>query len=180
MPAAIEAPAIPRERWRPRKHLWAAMALLIGGTVAYQGISEWQENHAFLINRTESLPVWAFWIHKNHMPARGQYVFFKPPLSPLLARHFGNKPEMFGKIVYGMPGDTVIHRGADVYVAGRLVAHMKLLTKRGEPLTQGPTGTIPAGCYYVGTPHKDGFDSRYAEVGYACVGRIIGTGVPIL
>ncbi|RSV34677.1 type VI secretion protein [Sphingomonas sp. ABOLE] len=180
MPAATEAAAAAPQRWRPRKHLWAAVALMIGGTACYQGISAWREEHAFLINRTDSLPVWAFWIHKNHMPQRGQYVFFKPPATALVIRHFGNKPEMFGKIVYGMPGDTVTHQAADVFVNGKLVAHMKALTKAGEPLTAGPTGKIPAGCYYVGTPHKDGFDSRYAEIGYACAGKIIGTGVPIL
>lgn len=179
MATAIDASA-PTERWRPRKHRWAAIFVLIAGVAGYQGLSEFRDNHAFLINRTDSLPVWAFWIHKNRAPARGEYVFFQPPSHPLVIRHFGAKPEMFGKIVYGIPGDTVSHRGSDVVVAGKVVAQMKPLTRAGETLTAGPTGTIPAGCYYVGTPHKDGFDSRYAEIGYACTRKIVGTGVPIL
>ena len=178
MAAAIEAPA--SARWQPRKRLWGALFLLMGGGVAYQALASWRDDHALLINRTESLPVWAFWIHKNRTPERGEYVFFKPPAHPLVVRHFGPKPEMFGKIVYGMPGDTVSHRGRDVLVNGRVVAEMKPLTRSGERLTAGPTGTIPSSCYYVGTPHKDGFDSRYAEIGYACAAKIVGTGVPVL
>ncbi|MBB5712350.1 S26 family signal peptidase [Sphingomonas xinjiangensis] len=178
MAAAIEA--TPVKGWRPNKARWTAVLLLIGGGAAYQGLTDWRDNHAFLINRTDSLPVWAFWIHKNQAPERGEYVFFKPPANALVARHFGTKPEMFGKIVYGMPGDEVRHQGRDVLVNGHVVAQMKPITKAGEPLTAGPTGKIPQGCFYVGTPHKDGFDSRYAEIGYACTNKIIGTGVPVL
>jgi conjugal transfer pilin signal peptidase TrbI len=47
-------------------------------------------------------------------------------------------------------------------------------------LVAGPTGVIPQGCYYVGSPHKDGFDSRYAAIGYACSNKIVGVGDPIL
>jgi conjugal transfer pilin signal peptidase TrbI len=79
-----------------------------------------------------------------------------------------------------MPGDTVAHRGAQVLVNGRVVGRMKPLTRFGEPLAAGPTGTIPHGCYYVGTPHKDGFDSRYAAIGYACAKKIVGVGEAIL
>ena len=79
-----------------------------------------------------------------------------------------------------MPGDLVEHRGADVIVAGKLVAHMKPLTKFGERLVPGPTGIIPRDCYFVGSPHKDGFDSRYAAIGFACANKIVGVGKPIL
>ena len=47
-------------------------------------------------------------------------------------------------------------------------------------LEHSPTGTVPSGCFYVGTPHKDGFDSRYAEIGYACSKNIVGVGTSIL
>ena len=172
--------AKPGEGWRPRKRLWAALGLFIVGGGAYNAITDWRDTHGLLINASDSLPNWAFVIHKTATPKRGEYVFFVPPADPLVIRHFGAKKQMFGKLVYGMPGDTVVHRGRDVYVAGRLVAHTKPLTRFGEPLVAGPTGIIPAGCYYVGTPHKDGFDSRYAEIGYACTAKIVGVGRPIL
>lgn len=97
-----------------------------------------------------------------------------------MTAHFGGEKQLFGKIVYGMPGDMVVHRGADVFVAGERVSHMKPYTKSGERLLPGPTGVIPPGCYYVGSPHKDGFDSRYAAIGYACARAIVGVGDPVL
>lgn len=166
--------------WRPNKRLWGALGLFIAGSIAYSAICDWRDTHGLLINTSESLPNWAFVIHKTATPQRGQYVFFVPPADPLVIRHFGAKKQMFGKIVYGMPGDTVAHRGAEVLVNGRVVGRMKPLTRFGEPLAAGPTGTIPRGCYYVGTPHKDGFDSRYAAIGYACAKKIVGVGEAIL
>jgi len=57
---------------------------------------------------------------------------------------------------------------------------MKPFSKFGERLVPGPTGVIPRGCYFVGSPHKDGFDSRYAAIGFACANKIVGVGKPIL
>lgn len=176
--APIGTPADPK--WRPNSRRWAALGLLIAGSIAYSGITEWRDSHGLLINTSDSLPNWAFEIHKTSVPQRGEYVFFVPPTGPLLVRHFGAKKQLFGKIVYGMPGETVAHRGADVVVNGHLVGRMKPRTRLGEPLAAGPTGIIPPRCYYVGTPHKDGFDSRYAAIGFACGPQIIGVGKAIL
>ena len=98
----------------------------------------------------------------------------------LLLRHFGSKPQMFGKIVYGMPGDVVAHEGAAVTINGAPIGRIKPRTKTGEPLTPGAVGAIPAGCYYAGSPHPDGFDSRYAEIGFVCGRQLIGVGEPVL
>ena len=166
--------------WRPRKRLWLLLALFMGGSVVLSAAASWRDDHLFLINASDSLPNWAFLIERHRRPARGDYVFFDPPQSPLLRRHFGLRPRMFGKIVYGMPGDRITHRGAEVEVNGRAVARMKRLTRLGEPLTPGATGSVPPGCYFAATPHKDGFDSRYAEIGFVCERQIIGTGEPVL
>ena len=117
---------------------------------------------------------------RHKLPARGDYVFFDPPPGELLRRHFGAKPQMFGKIAYGVPGDIISHIGRTVAVNGHPVAQMKPFTRFGEPLTPGATGRVPAGCYFAATPHKDGFDSRYGEIGFVCGRQIIGTGEPIL
>lgn len=166
--------------WRPRKRLWGLCGGLVAGSVVLGAISDWRDNHALLINTTDSLPNWAFVIHRNKVPVRGEYVFFDPPPSELVRRHFGAKPQMFGKIVYGLPGDVVAHWHRAVTVNGRLVGYTKPTTRSGERLAIGPSGVIPAGCYYVGTPHKDGFDSRYAAIGFACRRQIVGTGEAIL
>ncbi|WP_313808098.1 S26 family signal peptidase [Sphingobium sp.] len=176
--AVSESPRAPG--WRPRKRLWALLGVAVAGYGAWQVLHDWRERHAILINLTDSLPNWAFLIHRTKVPARGDYVFFDPPANALVKRHFGTPTPLFGKLVYGMPGDVIRDDGADVRINGRLVAHRKARTRLGERLTPGPTGVIPPSCYYVGTPHKDGFDSRYGEIGLVCARQIFGTGVPVL
>ena len=166
--------------WRPRKRLWAALALFVAGSVGLGAIAAWRDDHALLINATDSLPNWAFVIHRNAVPEKNDFVFFTPPPSALVRRHFGAKPQLFGKIVYGVPGDRVAHWDRLVTVNSVVVGYTKPRTKAGEPLAIGPSGVIPPGCYYVGTPHPDGFDSRYAAIGFACRRQIVGTGEAIL
>lgn len=183
MPQAILercADPLPKAKGHPMRHRWATLGAFIGCGIAYSAISEWRDNHALLINTSESLPNWAFVIHKTSVPQRGDYVFFVPPTGPLLVRHFGAKKQLFGKIVYGLPGERVEHLGTEVAVNGRVVGRMKPRTRLGEPLAEGPIGEIPPRCYYVGTPHKDGFDSRYAAIGFACARQIVGVGKAIL
>lgn len=163
-----------------RKRLYAGFlgaATLFG---CWQSLADWRDHHAFLINATQSLPNWAFLIDRGARPRRGDYVFFDPPHDPLILRHFGERPAMFGKIAYGVAGDVVTRQGRTFFVDGREVAIAKTVSHAGEPLALGPVGRIPAGCYFVGSPHKDGLDSRYAAVGWPCDNRIVGTGTPIL
>jgi len=156
------------------------LASFIGICIAHAAIYEWRSRHLLLINSSNSLPNWAFVIERGVSPKQGDYVFFDPPSNVLVKRHFGVHPQMFGKIVYGMPGDIVAHRGATVTINGDPVATMKPRSRFGETLTPGVTGAIPAGCYFAGTPHPDGFDSRYAQIGFVCARQIIGTGEPVL
>lgn len=161
-------------------HRWLAiggLACLLAGSSA---LAAWRDEHAILINTTESLPNWAFFIDKARAPARGDFVVFTPPVTPIITAHFGPKSSPFAKQVYGMPGDLVTREGNAVLINGAEVARLKLLTRRGEVLVSGPTGRIPEGCYYLGTAHADGLDSRYADIGFVCRDRIIGTGDAIL
>lgn len=173
--------AEPRRLWSPRrKRLWVlygAGAVLLA---SYSAISDWRDDHAFLINASDSLPYWAFLIDRGKAPQRGEYIAFDPPRTTLVTRHFGRRPAMFAKIVYGVGGDVVTRTGRTFLVNGRPVAIAKERSRLGEPLALGPTGTIPPGCYFVGTPHKDGLDSRYAGIGWPCAKQLIGTGTPIL
>ena len=165
---------------RSRKRLYAAVASGLALFGAYNALTDWREHHALMINITPSLPNWAFFVTTGTRPSRGDFVFFDPPRTPLVVRHFGAKPQPFGKIVYGMAGDRVTRVGPEFYVNGKLIARAKPVTRLGEPLALGPTGIIPVGCYFVGSPHKDGFDSRYAAIGWICNRRVVGTGTPIL
>ncbi len=167
-----------RPAGRARVRLVAAWLFI--AALAWSRLDRWAQDHAFLINTTASLPDWAFFVDRERTPERGDLIFFVPPASALLRAHFGARPIPFGKIAYGVAGDSVTRRGRVFFVAGRPVATAKPVSRRGERLAIGPTGTIPRGCYFVATPHPDSFDSRYAAVGWVCRPQVIGSGVPIL
>jgi conjugal transfer pilin signal peptidase TrbI len=159
------------------------LALLSGlgaGALGLTTLSGFATSHALMINASPSLPYWAIWTSRTGMPQRGDIILFTPPASPLLKKHFGTRPQPFGKIVSGVPGDLVSRDGRTFRVNGRPVATAKPTSRLGEPLALGPTGQVPENCYFVTTPHKDGFDSRYAAIGWVCRDRILGTGRPIL
>ncbi|MDO6414409.1 S26 family signal peptidase [Sphingomonas sp. BIUV-7] len=171
----------PFQFWTPKRRRWysilAGLAVVWGG---YNAVAGWRDRHAFLINATESLPYWAFLIERGRVPGKGQLVSFDPPRTPLVLRHFGRRPPMFNKYVWGVGGDSVTRVNRTFFVNGVKVAVAKPVSRLGEPLALGPVGKIPIGCMFVGTPHKDGFDSRYAQIGWICRNRVIGTATPIL
>lgn len=176
----LHRPATGASRRRLLLARWALIGLLGAGIASYNAIADWQQSHSFMINASASLPFWAFFVRAGKEPRKGDYVFFVPPPGALVNRHFGPDQGPFGKQVIGMPGAVVEHRGAWVYVGGVRVARMKPRSRFGELLHPGPIGAVPQDCYYVGTDHPDGFDSRYAEIGFACRSAILGTGTPIL
>ena len=159
---------------------WAAIAGLAALLAGSSALAQWRDNHALLINTTQSLPNWAFFIDRDRKPQRGDFVVFTPPRTPLVIAHFGQRPPPFAKRALGMPGDHVTREGARVLINGQVVAELKPLTRQGEALVPGPVGTIPRGCYYLGSAHKDGFDSRYGAIGFVCAASIVGTGDSVL
>jgi conjugal transfer pilin signal peptidase TrbI len=172
---AADLPTGPRA-W-PRLALWGGLG---AAALALSTLSAFARDHALMINASPSLPYWAVWLTRGAVPERGDIILFDPPASKLLERHFGKEPKPFGKRVSGVPGDLVTEKDRAFFVNGRLVARAKLSTRLGEPLALGPTGRVPRGCYFVTTEHKDGFDSRYAAIGWICRPRILGVGRSIL
>ena len=159
---------------------WRTLAALGVAGLAWAALHDWSQRHAFMINASESLPNWAFFVEKRVQPRLGQYAFFRVRETPLIRAHFGEHPQPFGKLVYGVAGDLVSRNGQTVLVNGSPVAALKAVSRRGEALAAGPVGRVPLGCYFLATPHKDGFDSRYADIGWVCAPQIVGTGVPVL
>lgn len=178
MATAVNESAV--RRWRPNRKLWLLLGVFVSGSMTLKALGDWRDGHIFLVNTSQSLPNWAFLIDRGRLPAKGEFVFFDPPQSGLLQSHFGKEPRIFGKRVYGVAGDIVAHEGHFVTINGVRIAAMKPVTTRGERLTPGATGAVPPGCYFAATSHADGFDSRYAEIGFVCARQIIGTGEPVL
>ncbi|WP_264593320.1 S26 family signal peptidase [Sphingobium sp. B1D7B] len=172
MPAP-RAEIAPRRPWP----FWKMGLVVLGLSAAWAQANAMATRYRFLVNRTESLPNWAFVLERAGQPQKDNTIFFVPPLNGLVAEHFGTAQLIFGKQVLGMPGEEVRHVGRQVYVGTRHVGTMKPVSKRGEALAPGPTGVIPEGCYYAGSAHPDGFDSRYAAIGFVCGGQIVGTGI---
>lgn len=158
----------------------ALCAALIGATLGALALSDWAQRHAFMVNKSDSLPHWAMFVESGGFPERGELVVFHPGTDPLTAKYFGTDPEAFTKIAYGLPGDVIERHENTVMVNGEAVAHLKPLTRKGDMLEPGPLGVVPQGCVFAATRHKDGFDSRYAAIGFVCRDRLVGTGVPIL
>ncbi|MFP1132889.1 signal peptidase I [Asticcacaulis sp. W401b] len=157
---------------RPAKIVWciaAALALShLGGAIA--------DDHQFFLNETESLPNWAFWVNKNELtPRRGDFFAFVPPPNPYYPAGF-----RFAKQIVGVPGDVVDVRGLDFFINGRHVGTAKTHDQRGNPVEISAQGTIPDGKYFVVTPHKDSFDSRYALIGLIDRDRLVGKAYPVL
>lgn len=148
--------------------------------LGWSAVDAFAKDHAFLINASPSLPNWAFWLDKHAPIERGSLIFFEPPQSELVEAHFGEGAQLFGKRVLGVPGDVVSHRGHEVLINGRNVAIRLDETRLGIRLHEGPEGPIPEGCFYTGTGHPRGLDSRYAEIGFICRGQILGSGRAIL
>ena len=161
----------------PQLALWAALG---AGILTLGATTRFAQHHALMINASPSLPYWAIWLDRTGTPARGDLIVFMPPASPLLTRHFGIKPLPFSKRVLGVAGDRISEQDGLFSVNGRPVALAKPASRLGEPLALGPTGTIPQGCYFVATEHKDSFDSRYAAIGWICRERVLGVGRAVL
>lgn len=171
----------PSRFWTPqRRRLYAAYALIAALVLTLSSIAAWQRQHGLVINVTDSLPNWAFWIDRARPPVRGDYVFFRVPATPLITAHFGDAPQLFGKRIYGMPGDIVTREGRRFFINGQPVVTAKPVSQKGLPLALGPTGVIPPNHYFVATPHPDGFDSRYADIGWVAHRQLAGVGTPIL
>ena len=103
-----------------------------------------------------------------------------PGVLDRLLLHLPHTPQERFAAPFRLPGDVVSHEGAEVLVNRRKVGARLARTRLGLTLSPGPEGVIPRDCFFVGSDHPRGFDSRYAEVGFACRGHILGSGRAIL
>lgn len=157
---------------RPAKIIWCVAAALavsqLGSAIA--------DDYQFFLNETESLPNWAFWVNKNDVtPQRGEFFAFVPPPNPYYPAGF-----RFAKQVVGIPGDIVEVRGRAFLINGSPVGIAKTHDQAGNPVEAAAPGRIPEGKYFVVTPHKDSFDSRYALIGLIDQERLVGKAFPVL
>ena len=149
-----------------------AVAVLVSG-VGSALSSRWE----FALNETESLPNWAFMVDKtDRTPIRGDYFVFVPPANPYYPSGM-----RFTKKVVGVPGDVVtVTLGRDFFINGQFVGHAKERSKRGDIAVMSAPGVIPAGHYFMVTPHPDSLDSRYKMIGLIDQSRLVGKASPVM
>lgn len=160
-----------------KHYSWRRLLLIVGllaVLAAFKGLAAFHERYLLTVNHTESLSHWAFIVDRKAQPGRGDLIYFAPPENPYY------EDQGFVKIIAGVPGDRV-HRKAQVYfVAEREIGVANPVSRAGDPLEPGPVGVIPAGHYFVFTPHKDSYDSRYDDIGWIGRDRIVGVAKPLL
>ena len=104
-------------------------------------------------------------------PAIGDRVLFDPPAAL-------DSPVPYLKTVRGVPGMRIeVGEDGTVRLDGEPVGRAKTHALDGRPLAPVAPGTIPPGHFYVHADHADSHDSRYAEVGLAPRGRILGRAI---
>ncbi len=149
------------------KRLYGSVCLgiLTMGVCAW-AVTPW---FTFTINLTQSLPGTLYLIHRGGAFKKGNLIAYR--------WHGGaTYPAgvMFIKRVVGMPGESVRRAGATFWVNDQRIGEAKPQSRAGIPLAPAPAGVIPAGEYFVATPHPDSLDSRYALAGNVKRSEIIG------
>lgn len=129
-------------------------------------------------NISDSLKALFFIVDTKELPKKGDYVAFNyyDKSSQLYKMGLSDAPQVvFIKQVVGVEGDVVTHQGREVFVNGQSMGFAKPFSKGGRKLEVNPfVGQIPKGYYYVYTPHKDSYDSRYADIGLVSIKEVRG------
>ena len=144
--------------------------------LSFAGLLYPRDNYKLLLNTSTSLPQKAFWlksIDKENIKT-GQIIAFYAKNN----RHYDPK-KPFVKIVGGVSGDMVTEENRQFYINGKPIGYAKEFDFEGWKLEVGPTGIIPENKYFVLTPNKDSYDSRYADIGWIDSADIIGTAIPL-
>lgn len=123
-------------------------------------------------NSSDSLPNTVFFVEENASFSKGDLVQFLYKSND--KNFFPNNTKMIKKIV-GVEGDKIEFKGREFFINGKSYGLAKLKSKRGQDLTKNISKTLGKDEYFVWTPHKDSFDSRYVHMGYISSKQITGT-----
>lgn len=164
------------QRWRLRRFRARFLRLCLG--LVAGGLLYWALTPFAMLgwNVTDSLPGRVYLIVKVQRPAVGEKVAFYPPRNPYYPQGI-----FFTKILVGGPGDVISHQGRDVFLNGKkLGTAVEFDRAKHRPLHMAAPGVIPAGHYFVWTPHPRSYDSRYADIGLISDAQILGRAYRLL
>lgn len=123
---------------------------------------------------TNSIPGKVYLIIKNKLPRKGGLAAFWPP-SNIYYPH-----TCFIKYVKGVSGDYLKKDGQQFFLNGEFIGEAKKYSQQGTILVPSESGVILKNHYFMWSPHKDSYDSRYKEIGNISSQRIIGTAYRLL
>ncbi len=137
------------------------------------GILYFVERYKIIVNISHSLPNRFFLVDTyDKNPELNSYIAFIPPENPYYR-------QIFVKIVKGKADDSVKIIQNKLYINEQFLGIVKTKSKLGKPLKPGPTGTIPLDYFFVYSPHKDSYDSRYSDIGWISRASIVGVALPL-
>lgn len=126
------------------------------------------------INPTASQPYRLFIILKGQQPRRGDLVAFR-----FLGSRYYREGVLFVKEVEGLPGDRLeIRNDRMVTLNGRFLDTVRATDSQGKAVDPFLfNGVIPDGAYFLYSPARNSYDSRY----YGLIGkeRFVGKVVPV-
>lgn len=131
-------------------------------------------NYQFAWNKTESLPQKLFIIKMGELPLKYDYIMFYAPSTSTLK----SKSTVIKKVI-GVSGDVVTKTEQTFYINDKKIGIAKTHSLKGRLLREGKVGIIPKGKYFVWTPNKNSYDSRYDEIGLIDERYIIGVAYPL-
>lgn len=137
------------------------VSALLGGVAGY----------SIAFNTSQSLKGYVFLINQNDKRVeRNELIAFIAPKN----KYFSNYNH-FIKYVWGVSGDQVYFENNGTFlINGQVKGVAKSFTQTYEMLEHAESGQIKKGEFFVGTEHKDSFDSRYKLIGNIDEKNIIG------
>lgn len=154
-----------------KKILWIALFTYLILFVVISLFSNGIGGKRFILNTTDSLPGYLYLLDENSKDLKkGNVVAVIVPQNPF------SKNQNFLKQVWGVPNDNVsFDKLGNFFINGELKGiAKKVTTGTQQPLIHSEPGVIKANHYFLGTPHKDSFDSRYIYIGNIHEKNIIG------
>lgn len=128
-------------------------------------------------NITDSVKGWVFLIDTTDKRiVKGELIAVHAPNTP-----FYDHDPSFIKYVYGVQGDLVqFDPQGNFSINGELKGRAKPYSSSGVKLEHSSGGIIGNGQFFLGTPHKDSFDSRYKIIGNLNEKAIIGRPIRLI
>lgn len=171
--AAVNAAAV--RNWRLQDFRTRLFRVLIGLAVGGFLLSGLYPFAQLAWKGSDSLPGYVYILNKTERPVKGELAgFWAPPNS------YYPKEMWFSKYIVGQGGDVITHKGREIFINGKSIGIAQERGRNGRPLQMIRDGVIPAGHYFMWTPHPRSYDSRYSDIGLISDEKIRGRAYRLL